>query len=159
MKLQKFIKENIEHNTMVRLLTNIQGGHCCVEDNWDKVYMNHEIQNTKYKDWEAICVTSVLGTGKHSEAINIVVIDPNPYRNFINKLRNDEDMQRAYIDNISMAFQDCYDQLKSLRENANNAAEYFIEQLVKTKLQTNEVKTTNDQCSTINGCDNNTMKQ
>ena len=159
MKLKKFIEENIEHNTMVRLLTNVAGGHHCVEDNWDKVYMNHEIENTQYKDWEAICVTSVLGTGRHSEAINIVVVDPNPYRNFINNLRADEDMQRAYIDNIAMAFQDCYDQSISLSENANNSAEYFLKQLIEFKPKQNNIKTKKEQSSTTNGCDNNTTKE
>lgn len=131
MKLQEFIERNIEHNTMVRLLTVVKGGHHCVEKDWNTVFMNHEIKNTEYSDWQALYVTSVLSYGPYSEAINIVVVDPNPYRNFINHLRVDEDMFRSYKDNIAMAFKDYFDESKSLHENANIAAENFLKQLIK----------------------------
>lgn len=132
MKLQEFIKNNIDHNATVRLLTEIPGGHYCVESEWKKVYMAHEIDKTEYANWQALYITSI-GAEVHnnSQAINIVVIDPNPYRNFINNLRADEDMFRAYKDNIAMAFKDNFDEEKSLHENANNAAEYFLKQLTE----------------------------
>lgn len=131
MKLQEFIDKHVEHNTMVRLWTKLNNCHNMVEDDINKVYMNHEIKNTIYGDWEFLYVTNVLCNGAYTEAINIVLLDPNPYRNFINNLRSDEVMFRAYKDNIAMAFKDCYDESKSLHENANNAAEYFLNQLTK----------------------------
>lgn len=129
MKLQEFIEKVIDHNSIVRLVTNTPGGHTTVESSWDKTFMAWEISNSEYKDWEALCVTNILGTGK--EVVNIVVVDPNPYRNFINHLRVDEDMFRSYKDNIAMAFKDSFDESKSLHENANIAAENFLKQLIK----------------------------
>lgn len=129
MKLKKFIRKNIDNNSVVRLVTNIPGGHTSVESSWDRVYMSWELEHLDYGDWEALCVTNIGGAKR--EAINIVVVDPNPYRNFINHLRVDEEMQRAYRDNVAMAFKDSFDESKSLHENANIAAERFIEQLIK----------------------------
>ena len=78
-------------------------------------------------------IYAYIGAEVHnnSQAINIVVVDPNPYRNFINNLREDEEMFRAYKDNIAMAFKDNFDEEKSLHENANNSAECFLKQLIK----------------------------
>lgn len=132
MKLQEFIKNNINHNATVRLLTEIRGGHHCVESEWKKVYMAHEIDETMYKDWQVLYITSIGADINHnSQAVNIVVIDPNPYRNFINNLKADEDMFRAYKDNIAMAFKDNFDENKSLHENTNIAASSFLENLTR----------------------------
>lgn len=131
MKLQEFIDKHVEHNTMVRLWTKLNNSHGMVEDDINKVYMNHDIRKTIYGDWDFLYVTNVLCNGAYTESINLVLLDPNPYRNFINNLRADEDMYRTYKDNIAMAFQDNFDEEKSLHENANNAADYFLKQLTK----------------------------
>ena len=132
MKLKEFVDKYIEHNTMVRLWTKMSNGNLCmVEDNVNKVFMNHEIKNTYYKDWIFISVTNVLCRGGYLEATNLIVVDTNPYSTFINNLRNDEDMQRGYKDNIAMSFKDNYNVNKNLHENANYCAEQFIKMLIK----------------------------
>ena len=132
MKLKEFVDKYIEHNTMVRLWTKMSNGNLCmVEDNVNKVFMNHVIKNTYYKNWIFISVTNVLCRGGYPEATNLIVVDPNPYSAFINNLRSDEEMQRAYKDNIAMAFKDNYNVNRTLHENANYCARKFIEQLIK----------------------------
>ena len=91
MKLKEFVDKYIEHNTMVRLWTKMSNGNLCmVEDNVNKVFMNHVIKNTYYKNWIFISVTNVLCRGGYLEATNLIVVNPNPYSAFINNLRNDE---------------------------------------------------------------------
>ena len=55
----------------------------------------------------------------------------NPFSNFIKALRENDDMFRAYKDNIAMAFKDNFDKNKSLHENANIAANNFLENLIR----------------------------
>ena len=90
--------------------------------------MNHEVDEYPYKNYTFRAITSIGGVG---QAINIVVIDENPYSAFINNLRSDEEMQRAYKDNIAMSFKDNYNVNRNLHENANYCAEQFIKMLIK----------------------------
>lgn len=78
MKLKKFIKKYIDHNSLVRLLYENEGGHEIVCDDWDDVSMEHEILKNKgiYKKYikhKVIGITSILVSGKYSESINIVI--------------------------------------------------------------------------------------
>lgn len=128
MKLKEFVDKYIEHNTLFRVLSELLGGHYCLDSSWDVKYMNHEIDKCPYKNYTFKGITDIGGVGS---AVNIVVFDDNPYSSFINNLRNDEDMQRAYKDNIAMSFKDNYNVNKTLNENANYCAEQFINMLVK----------------------------
>ena len=128
MKLKQFVENNLEQNSIFRVVAEIPGGHYVLGKNWEETYMNHEVDKCPYKNYTFRAVTSIGGVG---QAINIVVVDENPYSSFINNLRNDEDIQRAYKDNIAMAFKDNYNVNRTLHENANYCARKFIEQLIK----------------------------
>ena len=128
MKLKEFVESNLEQNSIFRVVAEIPGGHYVLGKNWEETYMNHEVDKCPYKNYTFRAVTSIGGVG---QAINIVVVDENPYSSFINNLRNDEDIQRAYKDNIAMAFKDNYNVNRTLHENANYCARKFIEQLIK----------------------------
>ena len=128
MKLKEFVENNLEQNSIFRVVAEIPGGHYVLGKNWEETYTNHKVDECPYKNYTFKTITSIGGVG---QAINIVVIDENPYSAFINNLRNDEEMQRAYKDNIAMAFKDNYNVNRTLHENANYCARKFIEQLIK----------------------------
>lgn len=72
MKLKKFIKKYIDHNSLVRLLYKNNGGHEIVCDDWNSVSMEHEILKNKgifkkYINHKVIGVTSILVGGPYSE--------------------------------------------------------------------------------------------
>jgi len=78
MKLNEFIENYVEHNSLVRLLYKEKSGHRIVLESWDDVSMEHEILNGKgkfkdYINYEVLGVTDVLTGGPYSEAINIVI--------------------------------------------------------------------------------------
>jgi len=55
-------------------------------------------------------------------------------KQFFNILREDEDYQRAWKDNIAMAFKDEYERNKkdiNIHRVANDAAEYFFKTLLR----------------------------
>lgn len=58
------------------------------------------------------------------------VKDFNPFDEFIKALKSDTEMQRAYKDNIAMAFKDNFIEGRSLHKNANIASEHFINLLI-----------------------------
>ena len=128
MKLKEFVENNLEQNSIFRVVAEIPGGHYVLGKNWVETYMNHEVNKCPYKNYTFRAVTSIGGVG---QAINIVVVDENPYSSFINNLRNDEEMQGVYKDNIAMSFKDNYNVNRTLHENANYCARKFIEQLIK----------------------------
>lgn len=74
----------------LHILVGISGGHYVLGKNWEETYMNHEVDECPYKNYTFKTITSIGGVG---QAINIVVIDENPYSAFINNLRSDEEMQ------------------------------------------------------------------
>ena len=128
MKLKEFVENNLEQNSIFRVVAEIPGGHYVLGKNWEETYMNHKVDECPYKNYTFKTITSIGGVG---QAINIVVVDENSYSAFINNLRNDEDMQRAYKDNIAMSFKDNYNVNRNLHENANYCAEQFIKMLIK----------------------------
>ena len=128
MKLKEFVENNLEQNSIFRVVAEIPGGHYVLGKNWEEIYMNHKVDECPYKNYTFKTITSIGGVG---QAINIVVIDENPYSAFINNLRSDEEMQRAYKDNIAMSFKDNYNVNRNLCENANYCAEQFIKMLIK----------------------------
>ena len=128
MKLKEFVENNLEQNSIFRVVAEIPGGHYVLGKNWEETYMNHKVDECPYKNYTFRAITSIGGVG---QAINIVVIDENPYSAFINNLRSDEEMQRAYKDNIAMSFKDNYNVNRNLHENANYCAEQFIKMLIK----------------------------
>ena len=128
MKLKEFVENNLEQNSIFRVVAEIPGGHYVLGKNWEEAYMNHKVDECPYKNYTFKTITSIGGVG---QAINIVVIDENPYSAFINNLRNDEEMQGVYKDNIAMSFKDNYNVNRTLHENANYCARKFIEQLIK----------------------------
>ena len=78
MKLNEFIENYIEHNSLVRLLYKEKSGHKIVLDNWDDVSMEHEILKGKgkfknYINYDVLGIVSILVGGPYSEAINIVI--------------------------------------------------------------------------------------
>lgn len=128
MKLKEFVENNLEQNSIFRVVAEFPGGHYVLGKNWEETYMNHEVDKCPYKNYTFRTVTSIGGVG---QAINIVVVDENPYSTFINNLRSDEEMQRVYKDNIAMSFKDNYNVNRNLHENANYCAEQFIKMLIK----------------------------
>ena len=98
MKLGEFIKNYIEHNSLVRLLYRVEkSGYKVVLDSWDDVSMEHEILKGKgkfkdYINYEVLGITDVLVGGHYSEAINIVIeeIDLISLRKIkLNNIKND----------------------------------------------------------------------
>lgn len=128
MKLKEFVENNLEQNSFFRVVAEFPGGHYVLGKNWEETYMNHEVDKCPYKNYTFRAITSIGGVG---QAINIVVIDENPYSAFINNLRSGEEMQRVYKDNIAMSFKDNYNVNRNLHENANYCAEQFIKMLIK----------------------------
>ena len=78
MKVRDFVEINIEHNSLVRLVYKIPGGHKLVLNNWSDVDMEHQILKgrgkfSRFLDHEVIGITSILTPGNYPEAINIVI--------------------------------------------------------------------------------------
>ena len=79
MKLKEFIEENIEQNSLVRLLyKNKPSGYRIILSHWDDVSMEHRIikgigKFGKYRNNEVIGIASILTGGPYSESINIVI--------------------------------------------------------------------------------------
>jgi hypothetical protein len=79
MKLGEFIKEFVNHNSLVRLLYQHEKcSHIIVSDSWNDVSMEHEILNgtgiyRHYINNNVMYIASILTGGHYSEAINIVI--------------------------------------------------------------------------------------
>lgn len=78
MKLKDFIDEYIEHNSLVRVLYKIPGGHELILNDWDEVDMDHQIIKGKgkyspYINHEVVGIACISVRGPYSEAINIVI--------------------------------------------------------------------------------------
>lgn len=135
MKLREFINKYVDSGSSIKLLTKIKvsddwEAYTCVENNCDKLYDKHQLQNTEYIDWELVGVRSGSILKEHGNPINIVLVDPSPYRNFMTAIKLDKEMFKTYKDNIAMAFKDNYDNNVGLNENANIGAEAFLRQLI-----------------------------
>ena len=77
MKLGEFI-EKFSHNNLIRLVYKNKGGHEIVQNTWDDVSMDWEINKAKgknrhYINNEVLGVASISGMEKYPEAINIVI--------------------------------------------------------------------------------------
>ena len=78
MKLVKFIKKFVEHNSLIRLVYKEKSGHKIVLNDWDDVSMEHVIlkgegKYSHYINHKVIGVTDILVSGPYSESINIVI--------------------------------------------------------------------------------------
>ena len=78
MILKDFIKEYVEHNSLVRLLYKNPGGHKLVLDDWNDVSMDWTIvkgegKYAAYVNHKVLGVTSILVRGPYPESINIVI--------------------------------------------------------------------------------------
>lgn len=78
MKLRDFVEINIEHNSLVRLVYKIPGGHKLVLNEWADVDMEHQIikgrgKFSKFLDHRVIGITSISTGVSYPEAINIVI--------------------------------------------------------------------------------------
>lgn len=77
MKLKEFVEKFVCCNSLVKLWTEIPGGHQIVMEN-DYVCMEHEllkgtVWQSKHNDCEVIGVTDILCFDASREAINIVI--------------------------------------------------------------------------------------
>ena len=135
MKLKEFLDKNVDSNSTIKLLSKTKvhdywDAYTCANTNCDKLYYKHQLENTEYSEWEVVGIRSGSILKDQGNPINIALIDPNPYRNFITAIKLDKEMFRAYKDNIAMAFKDNYDNNLNLHENANIGAEAFLRQLI-----------------------------
>ena len=78
MTLKEFIKEYIEHNSLVRVLYKHKGGHKLVLNDWDEVDMDHQIikgggKYAPYINHKVLGIASILTGGPYPESINIVI--------------------------------------------------------------------------------------
>lgn len=78
MILKDFIKEYVEHNSLVRVLYKNPGGHKLVLDDWNDVSMDWTIvkgegKYAPYVNHKVLGVTSILVRGPYPESINIVI--------------------------------------------------------------------------------------
>ena len=78
MILKDFIEQYIEHNSLVRLVYKMGGGHKTVLNDWIDVSMEWEITKgsgkyASYINHEVIGIASVYIPGQYPEAINIVI--------------------------------------------------------------------------------------
>ena len=78
MTLKDFVKEYVEHNSLIRVVYKLPGGHKAVLNSWSEVSMDHELLKMKGKfarflNHEVIGVASILTTGAYPDAVNIVV--------------------------------------------------------------------------------------
>lgn len=77
MTLKDFVKEYVEHNSLIRVVYKLPGGHKAVLNRWSEVSMDHELLKMKGKfarfaNHEVIGLASIL-TVSYPDAINIVV--------------------------------------------------------------------------------------
>lgn len=73
MRLRDFVNSFVEHNSIVRLVSEIPGGHEIVGKDWNEVLMAHSVSQSKYSDNEVENICSILCYGSYIEAINIVI--------------------------------------------------------------------------------------
>lgn len=78
MILKDFIKQYVEHNSLVRVLYKNPGGHKLILDDWNDVAMDWEIvkgqgKYAPYANHKVLGVTSILTGGPYPESINIVI--------------------------------------------------------------------------------------
>ena len=78
MTLKDFVKQYVEHNSLIRVVYKLPGGHKAVLNSWSEVSMDHELLKMKGKfarfaNHEVIGVASILVAGNYADAINIVV--------------------------------------------------------------------------------------
>jgi hypothetical protein len=74
MKLKDFVETFVEHNSIVRLVSKISGGHEIVGKDWNDVLMANRVSQSQYADNEVKSICSILCTGTaYIEAINIVI--------------------------------------------------------------------------------------
>jgi hypothetical protein len=78
MILKDFIKEYVEHNSLVRVLYKNPGGHKLVLDDWNDVSMDWTIvkgegKYAPYVNHKVLGVASILVRGPYPESINIVI--------------------------------------------------------------------------------------
>ena len=78
MILKDFIKEYVEHNSLVRVLYKNPGGHKLILDDWNDVAMDWEIvkgqgKYAPYVNHKVLGVASILVRGPYPESINIVI--------------------------------------------------------------------------------------
>ena len=78
MILKDFVKEYINHNSLVRLVYKIPGGNKTVLNTWDEVSMAWEISKGEgryapYINHQVIYITDISVRANYSHAINIVI--------------------------------------------------------------------------------------
>jgi hypothetical protein len=78
MILKDFVREYINHNSLVRLVYKIPGGSKLVLDSWDDVDMSWQVVKGEgrfrsYINHQVIYITDISVRGNYSEAINIVI--------------------------------------------------------------------------------------
>ena len=78
MTLKDFVKQYVEHDSLIRVVYKLPGGHKAVLNSWSEVSMDHELLKmkgkfAKFANHEVIGLASILTTGSYSDAINIVV--------------------------------------------------------------------------------------
>jgi hypothetical protein len=78
MTLKDFVKQYVEHNSLIRVVYKLPGGHKAVLNRWSEVSMDHELLKmkgkfAKFANHEVIGVASILTTGSYPDAVNIVV--------------------------------------------------------------------------------------
>jgi hypothetical protein len=88
MKLGEFIKNFIEHNSIVRLVYKDKSGHRIVQKSWEDVSMEHQILKAKginrhYINNEVLGICSIMTGGHFPETINIVIeeLENQPFVN------------------------------------------------------------------------------
>lgn len=78
MTLKDFVKQYVEHNSLIRVVYKLPGGHKAVLNSWSEVSMDHELLKmkgkfAKFANHEVIGVASILVAGNYGDAVNIVV--------------------------------------------------------------------------------------
>lgn len=78
MILKDFIKEYVEHNSLVRVLYKNPGGHKLILDDWNDVAMDWEIvkgqgKYAAYVNHKVLGIASIFVRGPYPESINIVI--------------------------------------------------------------------------------------
>ena len=52
MKLKEFVENNLEQNSIFRVVAEIPGWHYVLGKNWEETYMNHKVDECPYKNYE-----------------------------------------------------------------------------------------------------------
>ena len=52
MKLKEFVENNLEQNSIFRVVAEFPGGHYVLGKNWEETYMNHKVDECPYKNYE-----------------------------------------------------------------------------------------------------------